>query len=1533
MSLFYPKKQGLYDPSFEHDSCGVGFIAHMKGKKSHEIVRHGLQILENLSHRGACGCDPQTGDGAGIMIQISDAFFRKECARHHIELPAAGDYAVGMVFLPPNPGDRNTIEKWFEHIIHEEGQKFLGLRAVPHNPEKIGKVARSVMPAFKQVFVGRGDETPPEAFERKLYVIRKRLYNTVQSSVLDQKNYYYFCSLSSKTIVYKGQLMAEQVDSFYQDLADPDMVSAIAMVHSRYSTNTFPSWALAHPYRMMAHNGEINTLRGNINWMHAREMQFVSEAFGEDIKKLLPVVVPHGSDSATFDNVFEMLVLSGRSLAHTILMMIPEAWNGHESMDKDLKAFYEYHSCLMEPWDGPASITFSDGRYVGAVLDRNGLRPSRYMITKDDLVVMASETGVFPIEQDRVAFKGRLQPGKIFLIDTQAGAIIDDATLKREYAQRRPYAQWIKQHVVDINDLPQPKKVHGLNEKTLLERQKAFGYTAEDIKFLLQPMATQGVEATGSMGTDTPLAVLSRRPQLLFNYFKQLFAQVTNPPIDSIREEVVMDESVLLGGEGNLLEEAPEQCRRLRVSRPVVSNEELEKIRHIHQGSLKAATLSTVFKLEQDAPGQGPDPGEALKRTLESLFQKADEAIEEGCTILVLSDRDMNKENIPIPSLLACSGLHHHLIRQGTRTKVSLVVETGEAREMHHFAVLIGYGANVINPYLAFETIEHEIHNGNYPGHLSYKEAHKNFFKATRKGLLKIISKMGISTVQSYCGAQIFEAVGLAQSFIKRYFTATPSRIGGIGIDTVARETLRRHQEAYGNGNIDDGLLDEGGEYHWRNTGEHHQLNPQTIAMLQHAVRSGDYQLYKRYAALVNAQQTNLASIRGLLAFKKGEPVPLQEVEPAAAIVKRFATGAMSYGSISKEAHETIAIAMNRLGGFSNTGEGGEDPGRFKKDANGDWRRSRIKQVAQGRFGVTIEYLVNADQLQIKMAQGAKPGEGGQLPGHKVSKEIAATRHTMPGVGLISPPPHHDIYSIEDLAQLIHDLKNANPKADVSVKLVSEVGVGTIAAGVSKGKADHILISGYEGGTGASPQTSIKHAGLPMELGIAETQQVLVMNDLRGRIRVQTDGQLKTGRDVVVAGMLGADEFGFSTIALVTMGCILLRKCHLNTCSVGIATQDPALRSKFAGKPEHLVTFFSFVAEEVREIMAELGFRRFDELIGRVDMLKTQDVIDHWKTGGIDLTNILHKPDVPEDVAVRHVGRQDHGLDKALDVRLIESCEDAIDGKTPIHFDSKIRNTNRTVGAMLSGEIARRYGLAGLPEDTIQIKFIGSAGQSFGAFLARGVTFMLAGDANDYVGKGLSGGKIIVRPSLKSTFVAEENMLVGNVVLYGAISGEAYFKGIAGERFCVRNSGARAVVEGVGDHGCEYMTGGRVVVLGRTGRNFAAGMSGGIAYVWDKDGDFGSRCNMEMVELFPVTEQEDVDELRGLIEKHHAYTGSQAAKRALDDWEGVLPRFVKVYPADYRRVVEEDKKLKEKPAANLPDETDAVSETIVADGN
>jgi glutamate synthase domain-containing protein 2/glutamate synthase domain-containing protein 1/glutamate synthase domain-containing protein 3 len=1476
----------------------------MKGKKNHAIIRQGLQILERLTHRGATGSDPKTGDGAGILIQMPDTFLRKACEKVDIFLPPEGDYAAANIFLPTSLDARNTVEQWIERVIEQEGQEFLGWRDIPYDYDHVGTVAKSVMPRIRQLFVGRGETTDRGDFDRKLFVIRKILHNKVRQSDIGQRSYYYCCSLSSKTLLYKGQLMAEQVALFYKDLADPDMTSALAMVHSRYSTNTFPTWSLAQPFRMMCHNGEINTVKGNANWMKARETQFVSEAFKDDLHKILPVIEEGGSDSATFDNAFEMMFLAGRPLAHVIMMMIPEAWSGHEGMSPDKKAFYEYHSCLMEPWDGPASIAFTDGSTIGAVLDRNGLRPSRYLVTKDDMVIMASETGVIDVPPENIRSKWRLQPGKIFLVDLDKGRIIDDEELKEQFVTSHPYQQWLKDNVVDLKDLPAPKHVHGLNPDMIVERKRAFGYTSEYQKMLLYPMCVESKEAIGSMGCDTPLAVISRKPQLLFNYFKQLFAQVTNPPIDPIREEVIMAEDVMLGSEGNLLDESPRHCRRLRLARPIITNEELEKIRALDMDGLKTRTIPILFDLDGGAHG--------LEPALETIFTQVEQSVAQGHTIFILSDRDIDRGHVGIPALLACSGLHHFLIRKGLRTKVSLVVETGEARSMQHFAVLIGYGANAINPYLSFETIQSEIDNGVYPAELSFEQAQTNFLKSTRKGLLKVISKMGISTIQSYCGAQIFEAIGLGEALISKYFTGTPSRIGGIDITTLAEETIRRHQTAYPDGNVYDDLLDEGGYYRWRRGGEHHQINPEAIALLQHAVRTNDYMAYKKFARLCNSQETNLASIRGLLRFKNRKPIPIDEVEPVSEIVKRFATGAMSYGSISREAHETLAIAMNQIGGFSNTGEGGEESDRFY-----DARRSKIKQVAQGRFGVTIEYLVNADQLQIKMAQGAKPGEGGHLPGHKVSKEIAHTRYTTPGVGLISPPPHHDIYSIEDLAQLIHDLKSANDKANISVKLVAEMGVGTVAAGVSKGKAEHLVISGFDGGTGASPQTSIKHAGLPWELGLAETQQVLVMNDLRGRIRVQTDGQMKTGRDVVIAGMLGADEVGFATIALVTMGCVMLRKCHLNACSVGIATQDPALRKNFKGKPEHVVNYFTFVAQEVREIMAELGIRKFEDLIGRVDLLKKQAVVDHWKAKGVDLTNILHRPDVPDYIATHNITGQDHGLKEALDHELIAKAKGSIATKTPVTYEVPICNGNRTVGAMLSSRIAAKHGFKGLPEDTVNVKFTGSAGQSYGAFLSKGVTFTLEGDANDYVGKGLSGGKLIVYPPPKATFVPEENIIIGNVAMYGAIAGEVYVRGMAGERFCVRNSGVKAVVEGIGDHGCEYMTGGRVVVLGPTGRNFAAGMSGGIAYVWDRAKDFAARCNQQMVELFPVDQEADIRELKMLIQDHARHTNSAVARRILDDWDTVVREFVKVFPVDYRRALEEEEKLQEEMAKSL----------------
>ena len=1493
--IIVPLKQGLYEPITEHDSCGVGFVVDIEGRASHQIVKDGIQVLENMEHRGATGFDAETGDGAGIMVQIPDKFLRDRCEKIDIELPEPGNYAAGLVFLPKLVEDKHRIEGMFERTVNEEGQKFLGWRDVPHDSNVLGQTARSAEPELKQIFIARGKNTDPKDFEKKLYAIRKKVWLKISKSDIQQKHYFYICSLSPNVLVYKGQLRAIQLSTYFSDLSDPEFKSALALVHSRYSTNTFPTWSLAHPYRMIAHNGEINTLRGNVNWFNAREHLFKIDYFGDALKDIYPIVAPSRSDSATFDNALELLVISGRSLPQAIMMMIPEAWNGDKNMDEQKKAFYKYHSCLMEPWDGPAAISFTDGRYIGSILDRNGLRPARYWVTKDNKVIMASEAGTLSVENDNIKSKGRLKPGRMFLIDTKEGRIIEDDELKEKYATQKPYDKWVDENLLELNSLPDLESTNKFNVSEIIECQKIFDYSLEDLKEILIPMAVNGIEATGAMGADTPLAVLSQKPQVLFNYFQQLFAQVTNPPIDPIREELIMAEDVFLGPEGNLLEETPEQAHRLRVERPVITNDELEKIKSINDKKLKPITLPILFNRKDGAKG--------LKKALKNLFRDAQKAIKEGYSIIILSDRGVDKEHVPIPSLLASSGLHHHLIRKGTRTKASIVVETGEAREIHHFAVLIGYGANLVNPYLAFDTLKLEFEKGNLEGIESYKAAETNFLKAVRKGLFKIISKMGISTIQSYCGAQIFEAIGLSEELINKYFTATPSRIGGIGIKIVAKEVLKRHDAASKIG-IKGDELSIAGNYKWRVQGEHHQWNPDTVALLQQAVRTNNYKLFKKYSTLINSRETNLSNIRSLLQFRTRKPIPIWDVEPVSKIVKRFATGAMSYGSISKEAHETLAVAMNRIGGFSNTGEGGEDNKRFIAEENGDWKRSRIKQVAQGRFGVTIEYLVNADQIQIKMAQGAKPGEGGQLPGHKVSVEIANTRHTTPGVGLISPPPHHDIYSIEDLKQLIHDLKNANPDADISVKLVSEVGVGTIAAGVAKGKADHILISGFEGGTGASPLTSIKHAGLPLELGLAEVQQVLIMNDLRERVRIQADGQLKTGRDVVIAALLGADEFGFATSALISMGCVLQRNCHLNSCSVGIATQDEELRKMFKGEPEHVINFFSFIGEEVREIMAELGFRTFEEIIGRVDLLETDELIDHWKAKGLNLTSVLHRPDVPYSKPVRHAARQDHELRKALDNRLISACRKSLERKEPVRFSVDINNTNRTVGTMLSSYIAKKYGLNGLKEDTIQIDFIGTAGQSFGAFLANGITFYLEGDANDYVGKGLSGGKIIIIPQEKSGYKAEDNIIVGNVVLYGAVLGEMYINGQAGERFAVRNSGATAVVEGVGDHGCEYMTGGKVVVLGEVGKNFAAGMSGGIAYVWDKSRSFRSLYNSEMVELFDIDNKDDQKELRQLIEKHYQYTNSEVAKEILTDWEANLKSFIKVYPNDYRRVVE-----------------------------
>lgn len=1503
-----PNDIGMYNPEFEHDSCGVGFVANIEGIKSHQIVQNGIEVLENLKHRGAVGADPKTGDGAGIMTQIPDKFLRKVCKKIQINLPPKGNYGVGLVFLPVVAEDRHFIENLIEEIINEEGQIFLGFRDVPYNDSNIGYVAKSVMPVFKHLIIGKSEQTKKTSFEQKLLIIRKKIGIKISKLEISQKNYFYICSLSSKTLIYKGQLMPEQLREFFPDLTDKDYKSAIALVHSRYSTNTFPTWALAHPYRLIAHNGEINTLKGNVNWFNVREKNFESKVFGKNIKKIIPVIAPSKSDSAAFDNVLELLISAGRSLPHALMMMIPEAFVNDKNIPTYKKDFYQYHSCLMEPWDGPSAICFSDGRYIGSIVDRNGLRPLRYWVTEDSKIIMASEVGPLKVEPEKIIEKGRLQPGKLFLVDTKQKRIISDEEIKREICHQNDYSKWVKKNIIDINKISLKqisKKNEVSKEEPLYIRQKIFGYTLEDIKFVIKPILEKGIEATGSMGDDTPLAVLSKKPKLLFNYFKQLFAQVTNPPIDPIREEIVMSSQVLLGKELNLLEETPEHCKRIKLDSPIITNEELQKIINIKSSDFKSATFSILFNKEKDI---------SIQNKLKQIFGKVKEEIKKGTSIIILSDRGVNKENIPIPSLLAGSGLHHSLIRNGTRTKVSIILETGEAREIHHFATLLGFGVNAINPYLVYETIEDLVNKENNE-EITLKKSIENFHKAVDKGLLKVISKMGISTIQSYCGAQIFEAVGLNKEFIDKYFTGTTSRLGGIGIKTVEKEIILRHKTAYEN---NFNLLDEGGYYSWRANGEKHNWNPETISLLQQAVRLENYSIFKKYSRLVNNPKKNYGMIRAYLKFKKQKPISLDEVEPVSEIVKRFASGAMSYGSISKEAHETIAIAMNELGGFSNTGEGGENPERFTVDENGKLKRSKIKQIAQGRFGVTIEYLVNADQLQIKMAQGAKPGEGGQLPGAKVSDEIAKTRYTTPGVGLISPPPHHDIYSIEDLSQLIYDLKKANPDAKISVKLVSESGVGTIAAGVSKGKADLIIISGAEGGTGASPLTSIKNAGLPMELGIAETQQVLVMNDLRRRVRIQVDGQLKTGRDVVIAAMLGADEFGFATSVLISIGCVMQRKCHLNACSVGIATQDKELRKNFKGHEDHIKNYFNFLAQEVREIMAELGIRKFDDLIGRSDLLVKRNDIKHWKAKYINLTKVLHRPDVPAEIELFNSSEQQHNLQNSIDVKLIELCKKAITKKRAVRFSHQLNNSNRTVGTMLSSVIAKKYGLKGLPEDTIQIDFEGTAGQSFGAFLSKGITFRLEGDANDYVGKGLSGGKIIITTHEDGKLEPEKNIIVGNVVLYGAIKGEMYINGKAGERFAVRNSGAKVVVEGIGDHGCEYMTGGRVVILGNVGRNFAAGMSGGIAYVWDKNKRFIKHHNNKTVRLYQVKSKKYEEELKKLITKHYEYTNSKVAKNILSNWEKSLSQFVKIFPRDYQKVLKK-KNIFEQPPVYVYD--------------
>ena len=1549
-------EHGLYSPAHEHDACGVGFVAHIKGHKAHSIVEQGLKILENLDHRGAVGADKLMGDGAGILIQIPDEFYRAEMAAQGVELPPPGEYGVGMIFLPKEHASRLACEQELERAVKAEGQVLLGWREVPVDAEMpMSPTVRAKEPILRQIFIGRGpDVIVPDALERKLYVIRKTASSAIQRLKLTHSREYYVPSMSCRTIIYKGLLLADQVGKYYKDLQDPRVTSALALVHQRFSTNTFPEWPLAHPYRMVAHNGEINTVKGNFNWMRAREGVMKSPVLGDDLYKLYPITFEGQSDTATFDNALELLTMSGYSLAHAAMMMIPEAWEQHATMDERRRAFYEYHAAMMEPWDGPAAMVFTDGRQVCAALDRNGLRPARYWVTDDDLVVLASESGVLPIPESRIVKKWRLQPGKMFLIDLEQGRIIDDEELKTQYANARPYRQWIENVRVKLDDIPAPEAVAPVFPASLLDRQQAFGFTQEDIKFLLAPMAANGEEGIGSMGNDSPLAVLSDKNKPLYNYFKQLFAQVTNPPIDPIREAIVMSLNSFIGPKPNLLDiNAVNPPMRLEVTQPVLDFESMARLRAIEQhtnGKFKPYELDITYPLDWGREG--------VEAQLASLCAETVDAIKGGHNILIITDRHLSANRVAIPALLALSAVHHHLVREGLRTTAGLVVETGTAREVHHFAVLAGFGAEAVHPYLALETLQ--AMSAELPPALSADKAIYNYIKAVGKGLSKIMSKMGISTYMSYCGAQIFEAIGLKAEFVQKYFRGTPTQVGGIGVFEVAEEALRLHRAAFGDDPVLEHMLDAGGEYAWRTRGEEHMWTPDVIAKLQHSTRSGKFDTYKEYAQLVNDQSKRHMTLRGLFEFKfdPAKAIPLEEVEPAAEIVKRFATGAMSLGSISTEAHATLAVAMNRIGGKSNTGEGGEDPARYRNELKGikitagttmadvvgrkvvevdyelkegDSMRSRIKQVASGRFGVTTEYLVSADQIQIKMAQGAKPGEGGQLPGGKVTDYIGFLRHSVPGVGLISPPPHHDIYSIEDLAQLIHDLKNVNQRADISVKLVSEVGVGTIAAGVAKAKADHIVIAGHDGGTGASPWSSIKHAGTPWELGLAEAQQTLVLNRLRGRVRVQADGQMKTGRDVVIGALLGADEFGFATAPLVVEGCIMMRKCHLNTCPVGVATQDPVLRRKFSGKPEHVVNYFFFVAEEARQIMAQLGLRKFDELIGRADLLDTKKGIQHWKAKGLDFSRVFHRPELPADVARLHNDHQDHGLDRALDVKLIEKCLPAFDKGEKVQFMQEVTNVRRTVGAMLSGELIRRNP-EGLPDHTIFIQMEGTGGQSFGAFLAPGITFYLIGDANDYTGKGLSGGRVVVRPSIDFRGDATKNIIVGNTVLYGATKGEAFFRGVAGERFAVRLSGATAVVEGTGDHGCEYMTGGTVAVLGKTGRNFAAGMSGGIAYVFDEDGQFAKRCNTSMVsldKLLPAHEQEatmdpaiwhrlgdgqartDEAIVKKLIEDHHRWTGSQRARDILDHWAESRAKFVKVFPNEYRRALGEINAAKE----------------------
>ncbi|MBM7702071.1 glutamate synthase large subunit [Metabacillus iocasae] len=1485
-----PKAQGLYRPEFEHDACGIGLYAHLKGVPTHDIVKKGLGMLCQLDHRGGQGSDPLTGDGAGLMVQIPDAFFRKEC--DNLDLPTKGEYGVGMIFFSKEDQNRQNIEYKINEYIEQEGQVVLGWRTVPTNVGKIGTVAQKSAPIVRQVFIGKGKQAADDlAFERKLYVIRKQAENWGKK----EEKSFYFASLSSQTIVYKGLLTPEQVDAFYSDLQDESFVSAFALVHSRFSTNTFPSWERAHPNRYLIHNGEINTLRGNINWMKAREQQFVSDAFGEDLDKLLPILDTDGSDSSVLDNAFEFFVLAGRKPAHTAMMLIPEPWTENEHMAKEKKAFYEYHSCLMEPWDGPTAISFTNGKQIGAILDRNGLRPARYYVTKDDYIIFSSEVGVIDVEAEDVLYKDRLSPGKMLLIDLEEGRIISDDEIKSEMAAEYPYAQWLENQIATLED-SQEKVPQSFND--LRSRQKAFGYTYEDIHKYLLPVVTEGKDPLGSMGNDTPLAVLSDRPQSLFNYFKQLFAQVTNPPIDAIREQIVTSTLSFLGAEGDLLHPNESSCRRIKLDTPVLTNEQLTHLRNNRFAEFQTRTIPTLFK-------------EDLEGAIQEVCVKADEAIKEGVSLLILSDRNMTANETAIPTLLAVSALHQHLIRQGTRTKASIIVEAGEVREVHHFAALIGYGANAINPYLAFATYHDEIQAGALA--VSYEEAVQKYVKGVTEGVVKVMSKMGISTVQSYRGAQIYEAVGISQEVIERYFTGTASQLGGIELDVIAKEATVRHEEGYKE--THEQSLESGSDFQWRKTGEHHAFNPKTIHTLQWACRKNDYNLFKTYSDMANEER--MGFLRNLFAFDEERPaLSLDEVESVDSIVKRFKTGAMSFGSLSQEAHESLAIAMNRLGAKSNSGEGGEDPSRYKLDKNGDLRRSAIKQIASGRFGVKSHYLVNADELQIKMAQGAKPGEGGQLPGNKVYPWVADVRGSTPGVGLISPPPHHDIYSIEDLAQLIHDLKNANRDARISVKLVAKSGVGTIAAGVAKGAADVIVISGYDGGTGASPKTSIKHTGLPWELGLAEAHQTLMLNGLREKVVLETDGKLMTGRDVVMAALLGAEEFGFATAPLIVLGCVMMRACHLDTCPVGVATQNPELRAKFMGDPDHIVNYMRFVAEEVRELMAQLGFKTVDEMVGRTDVLKVSERAKaHWKASHLDLTNLLYQPKGARTFRTP----QNHKIDESLDMqKLLPAVRPALEKQHQVDIESPITNINRVVGTIVGSEVSKRYGEKGLPEDTITLRFTGSAGQSFGAFVPSGMSMYLTGDANDYVGKGLSGGKIVVSSPKEVTLVAAENVIIGNVAFYGATSGEAYINGRAGERFCVRNSGVKAVVEGIGDHGCEYMTGGRVVILGEVGKNFGAGMSGGIAYVLPEDiTSFKKQCNQEMIDFESLLNKEEIAEVKALIEKHYAYTESPKAAYILANWDVFVSKFVKVIPKDYKRMMT---LIEDNEASGLPKE-------------